>query len=558
MVIIEKKIPFLHSIRCKMLFTMISLIVSLLLILTFIQISAQKQTLQKDLNTRIELMRNSLKEKAELQAENLHLQVEEALATFNLYNLVSYVKKIVADNEDLSYIILMDIKGKAPLHTMEPELQGTILNQPEDKFAIAQTRETTNEYVKNGVTYLEVIFPTIHVGNRQWGFLRLGYSLENLNNIIKNFQLEIKKQISKMAMRSFLILVVFVIIGFILVVFISSRISNPLIRLTSFAQELAKGNFLVVESLEIPERGEVAILGHTFKEMSKNLEASYHKLAEYSRTLEDKVQERTMELQNTLDELSRSQDRLIQSEKMASLGQLVAGVAHEINTPVGIGVASASHLVDMTNKISQAIENKTAKKDDLFNYFTHAAKTSELILTHLNRTSELIKSFKMVSADQTSLEKRMFRLKNYFEDIILSLYPQIKKGSHKVEVLCPEDFEIDSYPGAFAQIITNLIMNSLTHGYEKGQSGSIFINIDVPAESEEFIIKFTDDGKGIGEDDLKKIFDPFFTTKRGDGGTGLGLNIVFNIITQTLQGSIICESKEGKGASFIINLPFIV
>lgn len=263
-----------------------------------------------------------------------------------------------------------------------------------------------------------------------------------------------------------------------------------------------------------------------------------------------------MDINKAFDDLKQSQEQLVQAEKEASLGQMVAGVAHEINTPVGIGVTAASHLVHLTDDIIASFENRTARKDDMEKYFAGAKQDGELILKNLYRTSELVKSFKMVSADQTSGEKRKFKVKSYLEDIVLSLRPRLQKTSHKVTINCDENLEMDSYPGAFGQVITNLLINSLTHAYDDDEEGTI--KMDVTTDSDGALLTYSDDGRGISEENLKKVFDPFFTTNRGGGGTGLGLNIVSNIVNQTLKGRITCESKPGSGATFLINFPLKV
>jgi signal transduction histidine kinase len=263
-----------------------------------------------------------------------------------------------------------------------------------------------------------------------------------------------------------------------------------------------------------------------------------------------------MDINKAFENLKQSQEHLVQAEKEASLGQMVAGVAHEINTPVGIGVTASSHLVHLTDDIIASFNNRTARKEDMERYFEGAKQDGELILKNLLRTSELVKSFKMVSADQTSGEKRKFNVKSYLEDIVLSLRPRLKKAAHKVEINCPEELAMDSYPGAFAQVITNLLINSLTHAYDDGERGNI--KIDVSVNSGGVVLKYSDDGKGISEENRKRVFDPFFTTNRSGGGTGLGLNIVSNIVNQTMKGRIFCDSSEGRGTTFTINLPLMV
>jgi signal transduction histidine kinase len=262
------------------------------------------------------------------------------------------------------------------------------------------------------------------------------------------------------------------------------------------------------------------------------------------------------EIKEKTERLDQSRKRLVQSEKMASLGQLVAGVAHEINTPVGIGITVSSHLVDQTREIIAAFDKNKMTKSALTQYFGKTLETSELIFTHLVQAGDLVRSFKMISADQTVHERRSFMLKTYLDDIIVSLRPKLKKELHQVTVNCREDIEINSYPGALAQIITNLIINSLLHAYSEGEEGNIRIHVSI--EGTDVILEYGDDGKGISPENIDKIFDPFFTTKRGKGGTGLGLHIIYNTVTEILKGSITCESTLGKGTRFSIKLPISI
>ncbi|KWT85549.1 ATP-binding protein [Candidatus Magnetominusculus xianensis] len=259
------------------------------------------------------------------------------------------------------------------------------------------------------------------------------------------------------------------------------------------------------------------------------------------------------ELKRTNENLRFSQEKIIQSEKLAALGQLVSGIAHEINTPIGNSVMSASHLVERTREITELFDQNKLSKSKLAGYFSTATEDSDIILKNLIRSSTLVKSFKMVSGDQTSQQRRRFRLKEYIEDIIMSLKPTIKKTSHEVHVSCGEDMELDSYPGAFAQIITNLVMNAITHAFDKEFNGHIDINVRETQKN--IIITFKDNGKGISNAAISRIFDPFFTTNRKGGNSGLGLNIVFNIVQKTLKGDVHCESVEGEGTSFIITIP---
>ncbi|MBF0275009.1 MAG: AAA family ATPase [Nitrospinae bacterium] len=272
----------------------------------------------------------------------------------------------------------------------------------------------------------------------------------------------------------------------------------------------------------------------------------YQNLDEYSHTLEEKVKERT-------NELIESQEKLIQTEKMASLGGLVAGVAHEINTPIGIGITSASYLKDGTDKLLKMSETDSMKKSEFEKYLKEISRCSDLILRNLKRTAELVSSFKMVSTDQTNYERRKFKVADYINDILCSLTPEIRKSSLIATLHCNESIVMENYPGALAQVLTNFVMNSIKHGYEKQEKGNITITVEELKDS--ITIEYKDDGKGIPEKNMKKIFDPFFTTRRDLGGTGLGLHIVFNAVDQILKGKITCESIVGKGTTFHLTLP---
>ncbi|CAN2042426.1 hypothetical protein GMMP15_810012 [Candidatus Magnetomoraceae bacterium gMMP-15] len=269
--------------------------------------------------------------------------------------------------------------------------------------------------------------------------------------------------------------------------------------------------------------------------------------------LEQRVIERTAKLKESVEMLKSTQAKLVQSEKMAALGDLVGGVAHEINTPVGIGVTAASHLEEKTRECNALFEFGKLKRSDLETYLKTASSSAEMILSNLRRAASLIQSFKQVAVDRANEVKRIFNLKEYIDDVLLSLRPKLKKTQHRINITCPENIKLNSYPGALSQIVTNLIVNTLIHGFENIDSGEI--NFDISEERDIILFKYQDNGKGIDPNNLNKIFDPFFTTKRGRGGSGLGMHIVYNLVTQTIGGSIECISTPGKGTCFIIQIP---
>ncbi len=258
-------------------------------------------------------------------------------------------------------------------------------------------------------------------------------------------------------------------------------------------------------------------------------------------------------LEESLEKLHRTQKEMIQSAKMAALGDLVAGVAHEVNTPIGVSVTAASFLAERTRQLRDLYGKGEMKRSDLEKYLALAEESSGSVLSNLERAAELVQSFKKVAADQSSEEKRVFGMKNYLEQILLSLRPQFKRTPHQVSMECPDDLTLDSYPGAIMQIMTNLIMNSLLHGFADGRAGEISITVEPAGEN--VALTYRDTGVGMDQEQKERIYDPFYTTTRGSGGTGLGMNIVYNLVTQTLKGSIILETSPGQGAVFVLTLP---
>ena len=270
-------------------------------------------------------------------------------------------------------------------------------------------------------------------------------------------------------------------------------------------------------------------------------------------TLEQKVEQRTAQLLKTLEDLKATQKKLVESEKMAALGNLVAGVAHEINTPVGTSITVASTLADETQTFINAVRGGQLKRSVLNNYLELAEESTQLMLSNLHRAGDLIQSFKQIANDQSCLERRCFHLQNYIEEIALSLDPQLKQTPHTLTVEGDETLIVESYPGALAQIATNLVTNSLTHAYSPSEAGQL--RFDIRQEGDKVKIEYEDNGCGIAQENIDKIFEPFFTTARHRGGTGLGLHIVYNLVTQKLQGTIDVRSKINEGTRFIVTLP---
>lgn len=278
------------------------------------------------------------------------------------------------------------------------------------------------------------------------------------------------------------------------------------------------------------------------------------------RRLEQLVAQRTTQLaeQNQALELSyrqlqQTQQQLITQEKMASLGGLVAGVAHEINTPLGICVTASSHLQAEQQKVAEAFSNRTLQQRQFERFLQQLTDGLKILQVNTLRAAELVNSFKQVSVDQSSDTYREFNLANYLNDVILSLSARLKKQHCQLQLECPENLSMFSDPGALAQIITNLVINALLHGLE--QHPAPVIRLVVTEDAEQVQLIFADNGIGMSAENLRQLFDPFFTTKRNQGGSGLGAHIVFNLVTVRLQGEIKVSSEPGQGLQYLIRLP---
>ena len=327
----------------------------------------------------------------------------------------------------------------------------------------------------------------------------------------------------------------------IMAVAVSRAITQPLKDLTKVAKKVTDNSDFDLQAA-VTTNDEIGILA-----------MSLNQLIERVKFLLLENETRTQNLIETNEKLVSTQKQLIVQERLAALGSLTAGIAHEINTPLGISISAASAVEEDTRAMRQRFGSGKMKRSDLSNFFETIEESSIMLLGNLRRAAELIQSFKQVAVDQSSEKKRSFEVKEYIQEILVQLTPTLKKTRHTIKVEGKKYLSINSYPGAFSQIITNLIMNSLTHGYEAEDSGVMKICFE--QQNEKLVLTYSDDGKGITPEHLKQIFDPFFTTKRNQGGNGLGLHIVYNLVTQKLLGTITCDSQVGVGTKFTIHIP---
>jgi ligand-binding sensor domain-containing protein/signal transduction histidine kinase len=253
-------------------------------------------------------------------------------------------------------------------------------------------------------------------------------------------------------------------------------------------------------------------------------------------------------------QLRDAQQQLVEREKLAALGSLVAGVAHELNTPIGNSLVIASTLEDKTSEMELLNNGNTLRRSDLRSFLDASREASTLLMRSLRSAAELVNSFKQVAVDQASAKRRLFNLHQASNEIVMTMKNQVRKAGHQITVEMPEDIVLDSFPGPYGQVVINLINNALLHAFED-REGGVMRMWAVQLGADRVRIVFEDDGRGISTEHQARIFDPFFTTKLGQGGNGLGLSITYNIVTSLLDGSIRVDSAVGVGTRFTMDLP---
>jgi signal transduction histidine kinase len=289
-------------------------------------------------------------------------------------------------------------------------------------------------------------------------------------------------------------------------------------------------------------------------EMARAVEV-FRENAIAKRKTEDELRASKEKAENALHELNTAQQNLIDAERLAALGGLVAGVAHEVNNPIGISLTVASSLARRTEAFEEELTSGNRLRRSQLDAFVKTSRdAAEQLVGNLQRAGELVQSFKQVAVDRSHAERRTFNLHEATDQIIASLRPALKKASIALSVEVPQNLTIDGYPGSYGQILTNLFLNAVTHAFPAGRAGTITISARARGEDDIEII-FADDGAGMTADVQRQAFDPFFTTRRNEGGTGLGLHIVYNLVTQQLGGRMMLDSRLGQGTTFRIIIP---
>lgn len=378
---------------------------------------------------------------------------------------------------------------------------------------------------------------------------------------------EITDELIKYAAFLLFLMLALLALSLLVIYKIQNYITVPIINLARTAQEISLSEDYTIRAKKL-YTDEVGHLYDDFNSMIDKIEQRGRERDEaetISRTyqahlerltneLEERVKGRTIELQESYDNLQNAQEQLIESEKMSALGNLVAGVAHEVNTPLGISITAASIFKNEIKSIKDMLNENRLSKTALVHFIDTITEADEILMKNLDRAALLVKNFKKISVDQSSEELREFELNTYIQEVVSTFKSELKHRPVELDLrLDSEPIDMYSYPGAVSQIIVNMLQNALLHAFDFDQEGTI--TLETHQDDETAIIIFTDNGKGINSAVVDKIFEPFVTTKRNKGGTGLGLNITYNLITQHLNGNIHLDSDYKDGARFTINIP---
>lgn len=387
------------------------------------------------------------------------------------------------------------------------------------------------------------------------GYLCMRLSLDALNQTINN-SLYIKLSV----------LIVSLAIALLLALKLQNSITQPISQLVSLFKHVAKAKDYGIRA---PKQTLIELngLSNAFNTMLDRIQFNLKKQAQaeqevriLNQTLENKISQRTnalkdsnKELMDTLATLHEYQSQLVENKKMASLGDMVAGIAHEVNTPLGLGITASTLMQDRLSEIQDSLSQKKLTESQLTRFLTESNESLEIIYRNLNRSADLITRFKQLAVNQIHEKRQLFKVKSFLDDVFLSLKPKFHTTKHQVNVDCDPELEVSTQAGALQQVLTNLIMNSLIHGFDHNEKGAI--SIKAKSENNKLLIEYKDNGKGVSEQLKNKIFDPFVTTKRGSGGNGLGMHLVYNLVTQALQGQISVTSELGQGIYFLIEIP---
>lgn len=464
--------------------------------------------------------------------------------------------------EDLAHLIVTPLLNRVHVYRINDDKSVDFFTSFNKNHNFPAIKAKTNEverlkqfrYQEN---YLERIVE-ISNGQKVLGYIYVQASLDNSNKLVK-----------KLSYISLMICILSLFIALLVALWLDKKQQKPVTELIEQIQHISQSKDysirvqpLAYKEIDMLGQSLNMLLSRTEKHISQLNDAQQHALLQNDE-LKEKVSSRTdalkesnQELLSTLEKLHQFQGQLVETEKMASLGDMVAGIAHEVNTPIGLGVTASSLLADKLKEITQSFESKTLKSSQLKKFLTDGEENVAIIFRNLERAAKLISSFKKVAVDQSSAESRTFNVKELLDEIIITLAAKLKSAAVDYAIDCPENLVITSKPGPINQILINLVLNSIYHAFEGVDNACV--NIRVMSLSDQLHINYTDNGTGIDSSIKEKIFEPFTTTKRGAGGSGLGMHLVYNLVTQALDGHINVDNEQPVGVGFDITFPVIL
>lgn len=482
-------------------------------------------------------MAENVRVSAQQTSEILNLAVAPYAISGDFSTLKTFLDELLSQESEQSGLVYLAV-GREDGALL---LQSGILDGP---IPEPDTPETYPAAIERGLVHIR---RPLLLENNSVGFMQYGLSFKLMTKATERLNRDgILLAIGGLTVTSSVML------------FIMLKIVRRMNMLATSSQAIAQGDY----AHRAPEAGrdEISLLAANFNRMADAVQQRVREVTQLNQELESRVEARTWELvelnttlQLTIENLKWTQESLIRSEKLAGLGALVAGVAHELNTPVGNALTVTSTLQDHTRDIGE--EFQTGLRRATLEKFLEDARTAgDLIVRNLQRAADLVTSFKHVAVDQTSENRRDFDLRVTVEEIVATLSPMLKKTPYRLELDITEGIVLNSYPGALGQIVTNLVNNAVIHAFAERNHGLLTLRAR-KADEQRVMLEFKDDGRGMTPDTLKRIFDPFFTTRLGQGGSGLGMSIVHNLVCAVLGGNIEAQSTPGKGTCFTVQLP---
>ncbi|WP_018984369.1 ATP-binding protein [Salinimonas chungwhensis] len=532
--------PARLSIRSLFLWVIMAIATTTLVISTGLSLSLQINAYRDDLKETVVMLADIIGQNAAMDiARGDDTATVRHLDTMAQVDIVTHVHAYwLNPNRDnnLSFLASYHREGEPPIQDQSGRI---------DLFNAPVIGDSVIEFAR------PVMF-----NNRYAGYIYLSASAVQFNHLV-----------TQAILLNLAVLLVMMVLTFILALRFQSLLTKPIEALADFLQSTsrvrdysARTPSSSIRELNILTDAVNVLLARMQDHVQKQRETEEQHRA-LNASLEDIVSQRTValkeanqELIQTLEKLHQYQRQIVENEKMSSLGDMVAGVAHEVNTPIGLGVTASTMMLDQIVTIQQNFDSRTLKASSLDRFLRDSQENLNIIYRNLNRAAELISSFKQVAVDQTAENSRTFCVSQLINEILVSLRPQLKKHHHKINVHCDPTLHVETKAGPINQILINLIVNSVIHGFEDTDSGTIDITVDLMTSSMLKLV-YKDNGKGIADDIRKRIFEPFVTTRRGEGGSGLGMHLVYNLVTQVLNGSITLSSEEGHGVEFLIVFP---